>query len=222
MKKIVLLFPFFYILQLLGADAQAQRKEEVSIREFVTQFYIHGIPANEAEKYSSQDVPVLAAMLKDPVYQKSWMNIVIVLGYIGSSKATKPLVQFVDSQQGEISVETFRAVLYVFQSLGHIARKDSDKQALKALEDYLSLDSWKTKDLHFSFSRYRNEALSEVLARQAIQGLGVSGKPEANRALSDLRKSKDLRSDWVDNVDEAISRNSAIQARGVEKTLNRK
>lgn len=195
-------------------------RPEVDLKTFVTREYIHGLPYDEAKLYGVTAVPALLLMLNNPDFERFWGNIVAAIGYIGNPSATKPLLEFIQSQEGEISVDRFRAVLSAFQALGHIAQS-GDRLALTELANYNNLNSWKEKKLAFSYGIYKREALSEVLSRQAIQGLGISGRPEAYRILSEMSKRKDLRKDWIDNVNDAMSLNEKVKMYGARKLFGK-
>jgi HEAT repeat protein len=220
MKKAKLLILVLLVQAIPYGMAQPANTPSPDIRAFVTQTYRHGLPYNQAKDYGRAAIPQLVNMLKDKSLQDYWQNIVLTLGYIGDPAAAKPLIQFLERQQGEVSVQCFRATLSVFYALGHIAQS-GNPLALQTLKEYNSLDTWKTKNLNFSYARYKNEVLSEALSRQAIQGLGVSGQPEALEVLRTMKNQKDLRADWQDNVAEAIEINEEIKAKSAQKVFGK-
>lgn len=200
---------------------QSPGKPSVDVKTFVMRHYYHGLPYDEAKMYSKDAVPVLLEMLKDPSMDHYWQNIIVTIGYIGDPSAVEPLTKFMEQLKGEIPIQRFRAVLGVFRALGHISQT-GDQASLKALLEYNSLNSWKEKKLNFSYGPYKQQALSEVLNRQAIQGLGISGRPQALQALKQLKTRKDLRADWIDNVDEAVSTNEKVRVQGAKAVFGQK
>lgn len=216
-KKLLFLLPLAFVVFLTRAQTTAKE----SVRDFVTKVYIHGLPYEQAKAYGKSAVPELVKMLNEPGLEKYWTNIIVSLGYIGDPAAVKPLVSFMQNSKGEISLARFNAILYVFQALGHISQS-GDALSLNTLIDYTNLDSWKTRKLQFGYSRYNAAALSEVLARQAIVGLGISGQPAAMKKLNELRQSKQTRSDWQDNLDEATIVNKRVRTEGAKKVFGQK
>ncbi len=190
------------------------------IKTFVTRFYIHGVPYDEAKLYGKSAIPQLTQMLKDKTYEQHWPNIVTTLGYIGDPMAVNDLIQFMENSTGEISIYQFRAIIRVFQALGHISQT-GDITSLNALKEYTAITSWQKRKLLFKYHQYSNDILGEVLARQAISGLGISGKPDAMKKLNELKLSKDTRADWQDNLQEAIQLNGKVSSQGPHKTFSR-
>jgi hypothetical protein len=191
----------------------------VDPKTLVTRPAIHGIPYAEARAYCRQAIPALVVMLHDPSLEDYWDKIIYVLGCIGDPAATGPLMDFLKSQQGEISVQTFRATLAVLPALGHIAR-GGDRAAFTTITDFTQADQWQKAGLGFSYGRYRGEALGEVLGRTAIQGLGITGTTEALGALYSLGSDPALRPDWHDNVEEAVSLNLRIGRLGADAVFS--
>ena len=188
----------------------------VGLRSFVTAWYSHGLPYAEARAYGSAAVPELLAMLADPAMEEHWSKVVWMLGCIGDPSATGPLLDFMKRQHGEISVSAFRGVLAVLPSLGHLARA-GDPTAAQALVTFTRSGDWEQRGIVFRYGRYRGEALSEVLGRTAIQGLGVAGTTEASSVLEAMSRSMALRPSWRDNVTEALQFNLRIRREGVER-----
>jgi hypothetical protein len=194
------------------ATGLAASDERPNARTVVTRWYSHGIPYSEARALGARAVPELVAMLKDPALEAHWTKVVWVLGCIGDSSATGPLVDFLIRQKGEDSIDVFRAALAVPPSLGHLAR-GGDAAALETLTRLTRPDGWKDTGVAFTYARYKGAALGEVLGRTAIQGLGIAGTPEALGVLDSLNGSG-LRPDWQDNVKEAIALNGRVARLG--------
>src|SRR5262245_47398104 len=195
---------------LMGSPTAGRRTRDV--RAFVTQWNVHGIPYREARALGARAVPELVSMLGDPGLEAHWTKVVWVLGCIGDRSATGALIDFLGRQRGEISVDTFRATLAVLPALGHLARA-GDAAAFEALTSFTRPEAGKAANLSFSYRRYTGEALREVLGRTAIQGLGIAGTPETLAVLESMN-SKDLRTDWRDNVEEAIALNTRVARLG--------
>ena len=196
----------------LATRLAAGDERRIDARTLVTRWYVHGIPYADAKALGPRAVPELASMLKDPALAEHWTKIVWVLGCIGHSSATAPLVDFLKRQQGEVSADVFRATLAVLPALGHLARR-GDPVALRTLTSYARPDASKDLKLGFSYRRYSGAALAEVLGRTAIQGLGISGTP-ATLAILEAMNRSELRVDWQDNVKEAMALNLRVRQMG--------
>lgn len=208
-------------LLLAGFFGWSQSPAKEPVREFVTKLYFHGIPYEEARSYGKAAIPELVAVLKDPGLEKYWPNVVITLGFIGDPSAVKPLLNFVQESKGEISLNRFRAILRVFQALGHIAQS-GDNTSLNTLLNYTSAAHWKAKNMQFTYNQYSGEAMGEVLARQAIVGLGISGSAKALEKIAELKASKETRKDWQDNLTEAATMNVKVKTMGARKVFGNK
>lgn len=202
----------------LAAGERTAAHGQVDLRTFVTRTPVDGIPYDQARAYGSPAIPTLLTMLHDRSMEEYWDKIVYVLGCIGDPAATGPLLDFLKSLQGEISVQAFRATLAVLPALGHIAR-GGDSTAFTALVDFTQADQWEKAGLAFSFARYHGPALGEVLGRTAIQGLGIAGTTQALDALHSLGSNLTLRPDWRDNVDEAVTLNIRVSLLGADRAF---
>lgn len=216
------------VVSMLGLNAEAAESQQppraaaeapsVDLKTFVTSWYSHGLPCTDAHAYGPQAIPELVTMLDDPSLEPHWVKIVGTLGCIRDASAVQPLMKFVKRQRGEISVDAFRAVLGVLPAIGQIA-SSGDRLALKTVTDFVDPDACKTYGIGFAYGRYHDDALAEVLGRMAINGLGVSGQPEALAELNRMMSAPTLRKDWRDNVEEAISLNERVNTLGPAKAF---
>jgi hypothetical protein len=197
-----------------GLSAADERRADV--KAVVTRFYPHGIPYSEAKALGTAAIPELVSILRDPAMEEHWTKAVWVLGCIGDSSATGPLVEFLERPRGEVSVNGFRAARAVLPALGHVAR-GGDAGALQALARYTRADSGEAR-VALAYGRYKGAVMSEVLARTAIQGLGIAGTPEALAILESMNR-PDLRPDWQDNVKEALALNLKVARLGPERAF---
>ncbi|MBI3447300.1 MAG: hypothetical protein HY049_00050 [Acidobacteria bacterium] len=188
------------------------------LRTFVTNWYSHGLPCPEAHAYGPATVPDLAVMLKDPSLEAHWVKVVAALGCIRDASAVQPLMEFMTRQKSVISVDAFRAVLGVLPAIGQIA-SGGDATALRIVTDFVDPGACKLYGVAFTYGRYHHEALAEVLGRMAINGLGVSGQPDALVHLKQMLSAPALRADWRDNVEEAISLNERVRTLGPAKAF---
>ena len=196
-----------------GLTAIFTRREHVL--SLVQRDYVHGVPYSQARMLNTDDVLYLAMALQDRSRESSWPNVVDALGIIGSSEAFEPLLVFFESQDGEVSPSTFRALLQSLRALGHLALRGSD-------ESFATLCAYASRQgslPRFSYGGHRNEGLLDPLQRFAIQALGVSARPEAQQFLQALRQSPDFPAELEDNVAEALDAIERIRRDGADKVF---
>ena len=186
---------------------------------------MHGIPYVKAKKFDSETIPELFKMLENPDFKESEPNIISIIGMIGDDSAFIPLKNYFEKQRGEISGKTFRALLIVFQSFGHMGNK-GNKEVIKYLEKWCDSSYLESAKVNFTFKGYENEDLVEIFGRMAIQGLGISGTPEAYSVLAKVdRKVDQLREEkgweWSDNTREAMKLNLRIRNEGISKVFDK-
>lgn len=199
------------------AEAQTKKKD---LQAFVTSDFIRGVPYQEAQSYGKAALPELHDMLQDKSLENYWPNVVGVIAYIGDASSVDPLMRFLDDLEGEVSPRAFQAALQVMPALGFISNESAAAKALGTVIDYSAEEYWRTAEFGFTYGAYQNEMLGEVFARMAIMGLGISGQPEALAHLNQMQTAS-LRSDWEDNVREAIATNQTIQQNGLNSIFNR-
>jgi hypothetical protein len=172
-----------------AAAATTATAPRANIRDFVRQFFIHGIPYEDTMSYGSQVVPTLLDMLADPKEDRAWKNIVIVLGMLGDERAVAPLISLIEqSAGGEISHSQYDAKRAALLGLGYLANKDGNQRALNYLLGGLTPSVWPQRGITWTSPDHQTatERNSE-LSRLAIIGLGLSGAPSAEDALRKLR-----------------------------------
>lgn len=181
--------------------------QDLPIEEFIVQDYLHGIPLDEARKYDPTVLPQLHGWLVNPSYEVYRPNIVATIGAIKQPESIKPLLQFFEDLEGEISFPTFRATMSLISAMGNLARLE-DPTALSFLIQLTKPTYWQESCYaDFTFENYTKEGFGSVYARIAIRALGISGKKEAFEVLKELNddiKSGKAPADWQDNVDESI------------------
>ena len=202
------------MLVLASAHPAVSQPDEVPVRTFVTRTYFEGLPYHQARTYGADVLPELHAMLYDESLEAYWPNIVGMIGYLGQPASSGELLAFLYRQQGDISGNRFRAVLEVMPALGHIAAA-GDRTAIDQLIARTFRENWDDPSLNLRFGRYEKAVLGEVLGRKAIQGLGISGHPEARSRLTEMQFAGKAPSDWSDNVSEALAMQERVAAGGI-------
>ena len=56
-------------------------------------------PHEEARRYDALAVPVLLAMLRDPMEEEFWVNVAVLLGSIGDERAVEPMISLIQSMR---------------------------------------------------------------------------------------------------------------------------
>ena len=177
----------------LPGPASAAAAKNVSapladIKDFVRQFFIHGVPYEAAMRYGSDVVPTLLGMLADPREEQAWPNIMIVLGMLGDERAVIPLISLIEQNPGgELDYFQYDAKTNAIFGLGYLVNKSGNQRALSYLKDGLDPSAWVERGITWTSPEHetaaeRNRRLSGV----AIIGLGLSGDPAAEEALREL------------------------------------
>jgi hypothetical protein len=156
-------------------------------REFVSLPFFHGVPYDGARRLGPAAIPVLVAILADPHAEALWASAATTLGMIGDPQAREPLARFIQTGDGTLSVEGYRAKTCAIMALGYLANASHDAEALAYLLEGAEPAAWGRQKVAWrsSFepsSRNRDEALAEI----AIIGLALSGQAAAATALRGL------------------------------------
>jgi hypothetical protein len=202
-----------------GRPAKAEN-DLVDVRTFVKRFYSESAPYAEARAYGVEAIPELVDMLNDPALEPHWSMIIFTMGAIGDPSARQPLLNFLTGLNGEISTHSFRAALGVPPALGMLAN-DGDDESLQVLLALADPANWQENQLDFRYQRYEEDVLGEVMGRMALQGLGLSARSEACSMLQSMSNNPDLREDWRDNVEEALSLCDQVEPAGLARTFER-
>jgi hypothetical protein len=164
---------------------QPSAAQDMDIRDFVRQTFIHGVPYEEASRYGSAAVPILLGMLEDRREQEHWTNIVGVLGMIGDERAVDPLIAFPGARgEDRLTRPQYVAKSSVPLALGYLVNKTGSQRALSYLIESLNPDVWTQRGVTWQ-SPYHATGVERnlQLTTGAVWGLAVSGRPEAASAL---------------------------------------
>jgi hypothetical protein len=105
---------------LASEPVTAEFEERVS--RLVTARYHHGIPVAEVRKLGTGALPILARMLRDDRYKRSWSEIASAIGSLGDTAYFDTLHAFIWTRyHGEIDRSTFMAMLCAQGSLNAMA-----------------------------------------------------------------------------------------------------
>ena len=191
--------PLLLVCLLLGAVAcqsVAQGRgfeapsRQSSVQDFVRQTYIHGLPYAQASAFTSDDIPVLLAMLENPSESRAWPNIVGTLGAIGDEEVFDPLVGFMESGSGVLSVHEYAAKTSVPMALGSLMFATNSANSNQYLNDGLDPQVWTERGISWRspFGLTDQEELDQLVTVSVI-GLALSGRPQAVDELFDFEAS---------------------------------
>jgi len=125
--------------------AEEQAAENLSLQEFVSQAFIHGVPFEQAVAYGPSAVPELIKILKDPKQAANWSNAATMLAMIDEPSGVDAVIDFIeDSDTEEDSPEAW-ARGNAMLSLGYSASKGSNKKAMQYLEESLEPGIWQKR-----------------------------------------------------------------------------
>lgn len=163
-----------------------EAKQELNIEEFAKRLPFEGTSYEKASKYNASHVPILLVMLakSNPSFQ-----VVATLGAIGDPRAVRPLIALLEQgeQKDVLSLRSYKVKTAILISLGWLANKGSDKNALDYLIKGLEPAVW-SKRLQWRSPRHGTvEKRNKHLVALSIIGLALSGHPAAKPHLEGLR-----------------------------------
>lgn len=167
-------------------QSSASSAAHPAVRDFVHRRYFEGVPYEIASTYSHEDAETLLALLENPEEKRFLPNIVAVLGMIGDPVAIRPLQAFIESGAGTLDPPVANAKMFAPTALGYIANRSRNTEVVTYLQKGMFPEGW-TPRVHWNLLgaenvRQRNLALAE----SSIKGLGLSGLPEAEKALKSV------------------------------------
>ncbi len=209
-----------------GPQPAGQQDQPVPILEFIRRQFIHGVPYDEAARYTSADVPLLLTQLERPAEGVYLPTVVGTLGVIGDPRAVQPLIAFVERGTGRISDELYGAKKAALLALGHITNKSPSPQAVDYLTRGLDPAHWNSV-LRWQLP-YDAPAGTRnwQMVKASAWGLGVSGKPEGARPLqSALERFRAERAasppDLPDLIQDAMNTNATVRRIGLRAFYTR-
>lgn len=151
----------------------------MSLDEFVRTPFIHGVPYDQASRFTGDDVPRLLQMLQEPPPGVRLSNVVLTLGMIGDSRADQALRTFASAgpEDTAVSREVFVAKRSAVVALGYLYFRTRERSILTFLTEGLQQDFWASR-VNW---RASNDAISvsRALSLASVQALGVTGDPLA-------------------------------------------
>jgi HEAT repeat protein len=141
------------------------------------------MPEQDAARIGPDGAERLVEMLLDPEEARSHAQILLALGLCGSPDAMAAILAWSETldepavpRGGEIDRSTFKGWQALPYALGHVAR--FDRHAVVYLEALMNADA-----PNWTFRHHRGARLRKLARRSAATSLGLTGLPEARRAL---------------------------------------
>lgn len=201
------------LLPVAAGVAAAQTLTVAETETLVRASYFEGMPEEPASRIGPAGAERLVEMLFDPEEARSHAQILLALGLCGSPDSMSAMLAWSESLDsaaaldgatahdgaaapggGEIDRNTFKAWQALPYAFGHLAR--FDRRAVVHLETLIHADA-----PNWTFRHHKGPRLRVLARRSAATSLGLTGLPEARRALdragrdaSDARFDDHLRS----------------------------
>lgn len=216
----------YALLVVLALSVATWAQAPQPIREFVHQTYIHGVPYDAATRYPSAVQNELIAMLDAPAERSAWANAATTLGMIGDDGALDPLVRFVQRGDSRIEPNEYDAKINAILGIGiMLHRRRAEGSALAFLRNGLNPSFWAKSVRWRSPFAESDRDRDDELVLTTVQALGISGHPEAAKALSSMKEAKFAQLRTVSRasaeatVDEALQANGQVARRGLQSYL---
>src|SRR5438034_1092275 len=158
---------------------------DARLSELITHPYRHGVPYDVVMSFGERAVPLLKQHLEEPSLAQFRAQMLIMIGYLGGPGETPLLRHYImDRFEGEIAESDLRAVMAALEALGFIS--DRDTAALAFLKS--ATNPVLFSKVHFTSSIRGPERLRLLLSKIAINGIGMSGRQEAEAILLELQR----------------------------------
>ncbi len=174
------------VMVLLGLSPAAGRADSAtdaaSAERLVQTHWFEGLPYARARALTPVGIARVAQILADPAKAEWHANAVTALGMSGHAAAYPALRQFQTiARSGEVSRQTYRALMALPLAMGHLGRGDARALAdLEAAVDHPVAATW-------SYKHLRGSRLDAQIRTQCLNGLGVAGRVEKLRELAETQ-----------------------------------
>ena len=202
--------------------ALAQASENTvaeATEELITRLYYEGLPFEAAQALPPEATEHLAEILWDPELAPHHPNAILALGMSGHPGSYEALVAYPLPLQGEVSRQTYRALIALQTAMGHLGRQD-ERAVTWLIERLANPDP----DPAFSFRALRGPRLARELRAQATAAIALSGSMRARDTLLELRAERQARSLSAVSLspatlDKALEQLDRIRTEGPERVL---
>lgn len=152
--------------------------------------YFEGMPHEAVAALPPAACPRLAALLADPEAAAAHANVIEALGILACPGAYEAIAGYADrAGHGEVDRTTFRALRTCPSAMGQLAARDD--RALAWLADRAGEPGEAARTAGWSFRQQRGARLAADERRRAMDGLALSGRPQAAARLEALAGSGD-------------------------------
>lgn len=188
--------------------------DDMDIVDFVSETFVHGTPANLAEKFEGPgNAKILAAMLADDREAEHWGNIVFTLGVIGGTDSVPHIIDWMDRMSSaKMDWTAVRQVSAGMMGLGYLGNRTGDTHAL----------SYLAEAAYPRTSRDEQQNLMRgAIAQAAAVGIAVLGSSKALTLLEDLEYNQNKQSHphTLMAFDELFELHQEVQEFGVHNSL---
>lgn len=203
---------------------------KMSLQDFVSQTFVHGIPYEKATAYGPEVVPELIGILRDAKQEDKWSTAATMLAMIGEPQGVDAVIEFIEkadaTDPSSLSAWARRnAVL----SLGYSAGKDTGTKPLQYLQDSLQPEAWKKRGLRDAKGPQprilktdeddieidEETGLDEELTEMAVIGLALSGRAEARKALENYTRAPGRSQRDKALADNALREHAKVSNKGI-------
>jgi len=157
------------------------------IREFVRQYWVHGVPYSEALRYDAEVVPTMLEMLKDPKERPFRSNIVQMIGLVGSREHVNELISFFRRGEGRLPPSEARAKSAVLLAVGFLQNRSPSQAAQAFLVQNSNPNQVSTAWLGANVGEA--QLRQREIARTAAAGIAFSGQPALGTWLAEIQVS---------------------------------
>lgn len=152
--------------------------------------YFEGMPHEAVAALPPEACPRLVALLADPEAAAAHANVIEALGILECPGAYDAITDYsARVGRGEVDRTTFRALRTRASAMGQLAARDD--RALAWLAGRAGAPGEAARSAGWSFRQHRGARLAADERRRAMDGLALSGRPQAAAQLEALAGSDD-------------------------------
>lgn len=161
---------------------------KISIEEFVSQAFVHGVPYEEARLYSSSDIAKVIPWLSDTEKMEHWANVASTAGIVADRNSYAVLTAVIGANgSGAIQIADYKARVSAIMALGYVVRGSGDQQARSFLEKHSSPSDW--SGTMWLAPYHANAAERDAdLASAAVLGLSLANDATAMQFLDAIAR----------------------------------
>jgi hypothetical protein len=201
----------------LASNSAAEPRDSEPSRadRLASAIYFEGVPFEEANDLSDDDVARLVELLDDPAEIRKHPNILVLLGMGGSPAAFDAIADYaLRSSSGELDRLEFRARRSIATGMGHLARVDG-----RALAWLIRAATDANDATQQSFRQIDSDRFARMMRREAVTGLALSAHPAAARVLREIVTTPGADARIVEHGNEALVLHGRMSREGPASVL---